>query len=123
MGFESSGLAAAHAIHNGLTTAAPTHAFYHGEKVGFGLLAQLVLENTAQPLMNDVLGFSKRVGLPLTLADVGLQDCDAATLRTIADRACQPDDTIHNEPFPVTASDVADAIVEADRAGRAFLEG
>src|SRR5262249_22183552 len=44
LGFESSGLAAAHAIHNGLTTAPSTHAYYQGEKVSFGLLAQLVLE-------------------------------------------------------------------------------
>ena len=41
IGFESSGLAAAHAIHNGLTTAKATHAYLHGEKVAFGLLACL----------------------------------------------------------------------------------
>src|SRR6185295_16779837 len=44
IGFESSGLAAAHAIHNGLTTVPATHAYLHGEKVAFGLLTQLVLE-------------------------------------------------------------------------------
>ena len=33
LGFESSGLAAAHAIHNGLTAAPLTHPYYHGEKV------------------------------------------------------------------------------------------
>lgn len=32
LGFESSGLCAAHAIHNGLTSLEETHAFYHGEK-------------------------------------------------------------------------------------------
>jgi glycerol dehydrogenase len=40
LGFESSGLAAAHAIHNGLTTAPGTHPYMHGEKVAFGLLTQ-----------------------------------------------------------------------------------
>src|SRR5690606_12281429 len=30
LGFESAGLAAAHAIHNGLTALAETHSFYHG---------------------------------------------------------------------------------------------
>src|SRR5204863_7076773 len=44
LGFESSGLAAAHAVHNGLTAAHQTHAYFHGEKVAFGLLVQLVLE-------------------------------------------------------------------------------
>ena len=48
IGFESSGLAAAHAIHNGLTVLNETHGLLHGEKVTFGLICQLVLENTDQ---------------------------------------------------------------------------
>ena len=51
VGFESSGLAAAHAVHNGLTTAPATHAYLHGEKVAFGLMTQLVLEG--KPLRGD----------------------------------------------------------------------
>ena len=46
LGFESSGLAAAHAIHNGLTVAPGTHPYFHGEKVAFGLLVQLVMEGS-----------------------------------------------------------------------------
>ena len=45
IGFESAGLAGAHAIHNGLTVLEECHHMYHGEKVAFGTLAQLVLEN------------------------------------------------------------------------------
>ena len=45
IGFESVGLAGAHAIHNGLTVLEECHHMYHGEKVAFGTLAQLVLEN------------------------------------------------------------------------------
>ena len=40
IGFESSGLAAAHAIHNGLTALKETHSFYHGEKVAFGVFSR-----------------------------------------------------------------------------------
>lgn len=36
LGFESGGLATAHAIHNGLTVLEPTHAYFHGEKVAIG---------------------------------------------------------------------------------------
>ena len=32
LGFESGGLAAAHAIHNGITALEETHPFYHGER-------------------------------------------------------------------------------------------
>ncbi len=38
LGFESGGLAAAHAIHNGLTVLEPTHHYFHGEKVAIGTL-------------------------------------------------------------------------------------
>jgi glycerol dehydrogenase len=44
IGFESSGLAGAHAIHNGFTILEECHHLYHGEKVAFGTLAQLVLQ-------------------------------------------------------------------------------
>src|SRR5204863_6330285 len=55
LGFESSGLAAAHAIHNGLTTAPPTHEFFHGEKVAYGVLVQLILEGKPRSLLTQVL--------------------------------------------------------------------
>ena len=45
IGFESAGLAGAHAIHNGFTVLEECHHMYHGEKVAFGTLTQLVLEN------------------------------------------------------------------------------
>ena len=36
LGFESGGLAAAHAVHNGLTAVPHTQAMMYGEKVNFG---------------------------------------------------------------------------------------
>jgi glycerol dehydrogenase len=50
LGFESSGLAAAHAVHNGLTAVRETRRFFHGEKVAYGVLVQLILEKKAQNL-------------------------------------------------------------------------
>ena len=44
LGFESGGLAAAHAIHNGLTAVGATHGLAHGQKVNIGSVTQLVLE-------------------------------------------------------------------------------
>ncbi len=120
IGFESSGLAAAHAIHNGLTTAEATHAYLHGEKVAFGLLAQLVLEGQPRSVLNRVLGFATQVGLPITLADIGLADLSKEQLHTIAVRATAEGETIHNEPFDVQPDMVADAILAADAVGRAW---
>ena len=46
LGFENGGLAAAHAIHNGFTAlSGDIHKLGHGEKVAYGTLVQMVLEN------------------------------------------------------------------------------
>jgi glycerol dehydrogenase len=118
LGFESSGLAAAHAIHNGLTAAQETHAYFHGEKVAYGLLVQLVLEGQPRSVLEQVLGFATRVGLPVTLAEVGLAELAAESLARIAARATVEGETIHNEPFEVRADMVADAIRATDALGR-----
>lgn len=118
LGFESSGLAAAHAIHNGLTAVDDTHPYFHGEKVAFGLIAQLVLEGADRGTFAEVLGFAEDVGLPITLAQLGLTDPSSEALGAIAARATAKDETIHNEPFPVSAEMVRDALLAADATGR-----
>jgi glycerol dehydrogenase len=120
LGFESSGLAAAHAVHNGLTAAPPTHEYYHGEKVAYGLLVQLVLEGKPRSVIDPVLAFSSEVGLPITLAEVGLADLPRDMLEQIATRATAEGETMHNEPFEVRPDMVADALLAADAIGRAW---
>jgi glycerol dehydrogenase len=118
LGFESSGLAAAHAIHNGLTMAPGTHEFFHGEKVAYGLLVQLVLEGQPRSVTEQVLHFATEVGLPITLAEIGLKDLPREMLQQVASRATAAGETIHNEPFEVRPEIVADAILAADAMGR-----
>jgi glycerol dehydrogenase len=117
LGFESSGLAAAHAIHNGLTTAAGTHAYMHGEKVAFGLIAQLMLESQPQSVVEEVLAFSNSVGLPTTFDDIGIGNPSQELLETVARRAAAAGETIHNEPITVTPALVLEAMRAADSAG------
>lgn len=118
LGFESSGLAAAHAIHNGFTVLEETHHSYHGEKVAFGTLVQLVLENRSREELNEVISFCLNVGLPITLADIGVTSPNAEQLMQVAQTACAEGETIHNEPFPVTPEAVYAAILMADALGR-----
>lgn len=122
LGFESSGLAAAHAFHNGLTTAAPTLSYFHGEKVAFGVLVQLVLEGKPRGMIEDVLRFSTEVGLPTTLSHVGLDEPTEETLDKIAVRATAKGETIHNEPFEVLPDMVVDAARAADAIGREYAK-
>lgn len=121
LGFESGGLAIAHSVHNGLTAAPPTHDFLHGEKVAFGLLVQLVVEGQPSEEFEQVRSFCRTVGLPTTLADLGLSDLDDVTLDEIAQRTVAEGETAHHEPFEVTAPMIADGIRAADAQARAAL--
>jgi glycerol dehydrogenase len=119
LGFESGGLAAAHAIHDGLTVLEESHKFFHGEKVAFGTLCQLILENAPQEEIDEVLEFCCTVGLPVCLADLGVQDI-GDRLMEVAEKSCIPEESIHNMPFPVTVDMVAAAIITADKMGAEY---
>lgn len=117
LGFESGGLAASHAIHNGLTVLEPTHAYLHGEKVAFGVLTSLFLTGKDPQTIEQVYQFCEQVGLPTTLADIGLKQVDDADLVRVAQAACAEGETIHNEPNPVDPDAVFAAIKAANAEG------
>ncbi|MEI7883954.1 MAG: glycerol dehydrogenase [Clostridia bacterium] len=118
LGFESGGLAAAHAIHNGLTILPATKPYYHGEKVAFGTLTQLVLENAPTTEMNAVFAFCKLLGLPTTLTEIGLGFATDEELMQVAVSSCYPGSIIHNMPFIVTSEMVFAALKAADAIGK-----
>lgn len=117
LGFESGGLAAAHAIHDGLTVLEDAHGMFHGEKVAFGTICQLVLENAKQAEIDTVVDFCLSVGLPVCLEDLGVKDI-GDRLTKVAEKACIPEESIHFMPFPLTVKDVEAAIITADKIGR-----
>jgi glycerol dehydrogenase len=119
IGFESGGLATAHAIHNGLTAIAETHAFYHGEKVAFGVLAGLQLTDAPADETGVVYTFCEEVGLPTTLAEIGVQDAQRGMLMEVAKRACAAGQPIHHEAGLVDPVTVRKAMLSADALGRA----
>jgi glycerol dehydrogenase len=120
VGFESGGLAAAHAIHNGLTALPQTHHYMHGEKVNFGTLTQFALEDRPTKEINEFVGFCMSVGLPTTLEDLDLGGVAKAELMAVAKAATAPGETIHNMPFSVTPQMVVDAMIAADSYARAY---
>ena len=118
IGFESSGIAGAHAIHNGLTAVDDTHGYFHGEKVAFGVLATLHLNAAAQSEMEEVYGFCEKIGLPCTLADLGIKDDLHHKIRLIADKTVIPGSSIHHEPGEISSDMIYSAILMADAMGR-----
>ena len=114
VGFESGGLSAAHAIHNGLTVLSECHHMLHGEKVAFGTITQLVLENRSLEEISQIIRFCRQINLPVTLEDLGLEDISDKKLMKAAEAACAENDTMGNMPFAVTPYDVFAAMKAAD---------
>jgi glycerol dehydrogenase len=117
VGFESGGLASAHSIHNGLTALDETHAYYHGEKVAFGVLAGLQLTDAPPEESARVFAFCEDVGLPTTLADIGLGSVDRTRLMRVAEKACAPGEYIHHEAGKITPENVLQAMLAANAIG------
>ncbi|MDF2958830.1 MAG: dhaD [Paenibacillus sp.] len=108
--------AAAHAVHNGLTTLPESHHAYHGEKVAYGIITQLVLEKRPLEEINELLSFYKQIGLPSKLRELGItKSLSADELNEIARVSLSPDGTMGNMPFPVTAEMLIDAINQVEQ--------
>lgn len=120
LGFESGGLAAAHAIHDGLTILEGTHGYFHGEKVAFGTLCQLALENAPMEEIIEVLDFCDAIGLPMCLEDIGVSTVSDEELLEVAEKACIPEESIYAMPFPITVEAVAASIKTADEIGKKY---
>lgn len=118
LGFESGGLSAAHAIHNGLTALEETHHAWHGEKVAIGTLALTILTDRPPALIEETFAFCEHVGLPTTLADIGMGDTPPESLQKVAERACAQGETIWHAPTEVTPARVVAALRTVDAEGR-----
>jgi glycerol dehydrogenase len=95
-----------------------TKKFWHGEKVAFGVLAMLILTDRPSPVIDRVFSFCESIGLPTTLADIGLEGVSRDRLLLAAERACSTGETIHNEPCEISPETVLAAMLAADAQGR-----
>lgn len=108
---------AAHAVHNGLTHLPASHGTLHGEKVAYGILVQLRLEEIVQgshlaaTARQQLLKFYSEIGLPRDLGELGLMNCSIGELQQAADLACSPHSDMHRLPFRVEPSQVMAALV------------
>ena len=108
---------AAHAVHNGLTQLSASHGHLHGEKVGFGILVQLRLEEQlggnrlAAQARRQLLGLFERLGLPCDLGQLGLADASLSELQQVCAFACQSGSDLHRLPFAVGPAELLAALV------------
>lgn len=118
LGFESGGLAMAHSIHNGLTVLHQTHSYFHGEKVAVGVLASLFLREESKAFIDEVYTFCESIGLPTTLAGIGLGEVTAEELERVATRACRKGEQIYHEGDDITPEVVIRTLLAADAEGK-----
>lgn len=119
IGFESSGLAAAHATHNGMTIL-PGLKAEHGQLVAFCVIGQLILEGRPSHEIAEIGSWVHALELPITLADLGLAGVKENDLLKAAEKACDPHDTMGNMPLTITPEMVRDAIIATDSWGTDF---
>ena len=118
VGADNVNCAAAHSFYNGVTALGIAHAD-HGCCVAFGTLVQLVLEGATQEEFDEVQNFCLEVGLPVTLAEIGVTTKEQ--IASIAEHACVPGETIHNLAGDVQPIELYDAILQADAMGKRAL--
>ena len=121
IGYENTGVAGAHAIQYGLTALPQTHHLLHGEKVAFGTIASLFMnEDIGAEEIDQVHDLCRDLGLPTTFADLNLPDISEEDLQKIAVAtcatayACKEKGGADPQAF-VTAMKKADALGQARR--------
>ncbi len=107
-------VAAAHAVHNGLTALPATAPFLHGTKVAYGILVQCALLGQHQWL-RELSSVWEGLGLPTSLSalDVDIHD-DSAVARLIA-RTLQAGESIHLVPMELNDAILLAALREVER--------
>ncbi|MEN2467070.1 iron-containing alcohol dehydrogenase family protein [Ornithinibacillus sp. JPR2-1] len=100
-------ISGAHSIHNALTLIHETHQHLHGDKVAFGVLTQLALEERLDEI-SFLLPYYKKLKLPTSLAELGIVSNQEEAIKTIAQGATKPGESIHlmgvSDPATVEAA-------------------
>ena len=110
-------VAAAHAVHNGLTVLPQTHTILHGIKVAYGILVQAALLNQQQDI-RKLLHFYRQLKLPVTLAELGVNLHQRDEMDRMIAHTLRSHETIHLLPVKVTADSLYQAMAAIEQAGK-----
>ena len=109
LGFENGGLSIAHSLTRGLVKARGAMTAPHGEQVAYGTLVQLAAERRPDAELQDLAGFLRDIGLPVRLADLGMEEASVAEIDEIAALTMTAPHVV-NLAHEVGAQDVAAAM-------------
>lgn len=123
MGFENCGLGAAHSFGVGVGTLKGTEDKLHGELVGFGVVANLIIENYPEDKIDKIIKFCIDVGLPVTLDELGVEDQSHENIERAGEACFGMGSNMQNLAFEVTEELATDTIIAADALGKKYLNG
>lgn len=104
--------AAAHAMHDAISKYLPkSHEYLHGEKVAYGILYQLALEERWN-MIDDLLPFYEELHLPRTLADMGLAPTPAEKEEIVA--FINSKDKVHLIPIEISPEKLGRAMEDLE---------
>lgn len=109
MGFENTGLSIAHSMTRGLVKARQVAQQLHGYHVAYGLIVQLVTEGRPVAEINDMRAFLASVGLPRTLAEMGMSTPQPRDFVDLAG-LCLTSPHLSNTPRPLDRESIREAI-------------
>lgn len=107
---ESQRIGVAHAIHNSMTHQQAFHHWLHGEKVGYGLAVQAILQHRDPVDREPLLGWLRRMEVPLTPAEWGSGDPRPLLAGIAAGVKIKPEAREHL-PFPVDSASLQQALL------------
>ncbi len=105
--------AGAHSIHDALTSLPEAHKHLHGNKVAYGVLVQLAIEENWLEI-DFLLPFYAQLGLPASLEDMGLNFLTREDLLKLGERATEKGASIHMMSGDIHAVIVADSIQQLE---------
>ncbi|MBN2420614.1 MAG: glycerol dehydrogenase, partial [Deltaproteobacteria bacterium] len=120
IGFENCGLGAAHSFGIGVGALKGTEGRLHGELVGFGVIANLIIENYPKEEVDKIVKFCISAGLPVTLDELGVEDQSMKNIKKAGKACFGPGSNMQNLAFDVTGDLAADIIIAADALGRKY---
>ena len=120
LGFQNTNCSIAHAVNAGLTEIPEAAGYLHGERVGFGVICQLMFENSPIEEIDTVLKFMTDVGLPVTLKQLGVEPT-MDNIMKMADKMVYRNKTSHTQAGVVNLDSIAACIMAGDAMGTTFL--
>ncbi|EKQ58118.1 MULTISPECIES: iron-containing alcohol dehydrogenase family protein [unclassified Clostridium] len=108
----------AHPFYNSSTKIPETRTKLHGEKVAFGILSQLVLEEKPQEEIIKAYNLFIKFDAPTTLKEIGIVDQVEEKVNLIAEDVLNNSSFYKGVSYKLTSDIIKNAILKADSIGR-----